>query len=395
AAVARQLQALGHEVEIVTAMPNYPTGRIAAGYRRRILVHENLDGVEVTRTWLYVSMGRGVKRLISYLSFAVTATIGLARRQRPDYIFVESPPLFLVITAALFARIWRADLIVNVSDLWPDAAVDLGVLPNGRALALARRLERWCYRRATIVNAVTDGIGNAIAPQRAPVAKLRTLPNGVDIDLFRPDRGRKDRLAELGLPDSRLILYTGNIGYAQGLDSIVHAAAKAGPDVTMAFVGDGSDRAHLERLATELGAGNIRFVPPVPLEVVAELLPLTSAVVVALRDLPTNDGARPSKIFPAFASGRPIIYAGSGEGADIVAAAAAGIVLPNHDADAITDVMRHLATNPAEGDRMGVNGRQAAEQRFSWASLVGKWVDSLPQDNSNAKRRNRRLNECD
>lgn len=165
-AVARELQVLGHDVEVVTAMPNYPTGRIQDRYGRRLRSREVIDGVSVTRVWLYASMGRGLRRLVSYRSFSAAAMFGLVGRRRPDYVFVESPPLFLVIPAVLFARLWRAQLVVNVSDLWPDAAVDLGAISEGRALRLARRLELWCYARATVINTVTDGIRAAFGSCR-------------------------------------------------------------------------------------------------------------------------------------------------------------------------------------------------------------------------------------
>ncbi len=380
-AVARQLHAMGHTVEVVTAMPNYPTGTIQPGYRRRLWRRESIDGIPVTRVWLYASMGRGLRRLLSYLSFTLMSILGLARSRRPDYLFVESPPLFVVVSAALFARLWRAALIVNVSDLWPDAAVDLGVIPDGAALRLARRLERWCYSRATVINSVTEGIRAVIAAGRAPAAKLRMLPNGVDLEAFRPDGGDATRLAALGLESDALFVYTGNLGYAQGLDSIVRAAQLASQrraGIVVAFIGDGSDRRSLEALAADIGASNVRFVPPLPLHHVADVLPLTAGVIVSLRRLPTNEGARPSKIFPALASGRPILYAAEGEGADLVAGAEAGIVVANDDVLRIAEAMVRLADDRAEGDRLGANGRALAQARFSWDALVTQWLSTLP-----------------
>ena len=380
-AVARELQVLGHDVEVVTAMPNYPTGRIQDRYGRRLRSREVIDGVSVTRVWLYASMGRGLRRLVSYLSFSAAAMFGLVGRRRPDYVFVESPPLFLVIPAVLFARLWRAQLVVNVSDLWPDAAVDLGAISEGRALRLARRLELWCYARATVINTVTDGIRAAIADRRAPASKIRMLSNGVDTELFRPGGGRPCTLAELELDGECLFLYTGNFGYAQGLDSVIraaHRAAASEPRLTLGLLGDGSDRAALELLVLSLGATNVRLVPPVPLDKVAEVLPLATAVIVSLRRLPTNEGARPSMIFPALASGRPILYAAEGEGAELVADAEAGLIVANDDVAGIAEAMIRLARDRSLGDRLGVNGRRLVQDRYSWGAVVGTWVTTLP-----------------
>jgi glycosyltransferase involved in cell wall biosynthesis len=347
------------------------------------MVHEEIDGIPVTRVWLYASMGRGARRLASYLSFCISAVFGLWKRGRPDYVFVESPPLFLVATGALFARWRRVKLIVNVSDLWPDAAVDLGVLTPGRMLRVAKRLESWSYRQATVISAVTDGIRDAIAVERAPVEKVRFLPNGVDTELFRPDGGDRATAAQLGLGGEHAfdLVFTGNMGYAQGLDNVVRAAvlAHASDDrIRLTFIGDGSERAELEALVQQLGAVNVAFVDPVPLRSIASVLPYAGAVVVSLRALPTNEGARPSKIFPAMAAGRAILYAGTGEGAQLVADAGAGVVVPNAEVEALAEAMVGLARDRVLREQLGAAGRRTAVERFGWSSLVESWVASLP-----------------
>src|SRR5262249_44582872 len=128
---ATELARAGHHVEIVTALPNYPRGRFFPGYEKTLYKKESLDGITIHRVWLFPAVGSGVKRLLNYLSFTLTSFYGLLRSTRPDYIFVESPPLFLSFTAWVAGLFWRVPFIFNVADLWPDVILDGGFMKDG------------------------------------------------------------------------------------------------------------------------------------------------------------------------------------------------------------------------------------------------------------------------
>ena len=155
---AQELRTAGHDVEVVTALPNYPIGRFRPEDRRRIGRRETIAGVPVTRVWLYPASGGGMRRLIGYLSFSLTGLLGAQLVSRPDVVFVESPPLFLGAAGWIVAKRFRAAMVLNVSDLWPDSVRDLGLLRGGPWLSLSERLEAFLYRHATAVTAVTEGI---------------------------------------------------------------------------------------------------------------------------------------------------------------------------------------------------------------------------------------------
>lgn len=130
-AIARALKQYGHDVEVVTAVPNHPTGRILPQYRGRFYVLENFHGIPVHRVWIYPAVGAGLRRVVNYASFVAMSLVGLLRCQRPDYVFVESPAFFLALPGSLAAARWRAGMILNVADLWPDSVQQLGVLRTG------------------------------------------------------------------------------------------------------------------------------------------------------------------------------------------------------------------------------------------------------------------------
>lgn len=383
AAMIRELKRFGHDVEVVTALPNHPTGRIFLDYRGRWYVREEWEGVPVHRVWLYPAVGAGVRRMLNYISFMVTSLMGLSRAQRPDFLFVESPPLFLGVPAVLVAWRWRVPLIFNVADLWPDSVKELGLMRDGFLLRLAARLEDWCYQKATFVNAVTEGIWQILVEKKnVPPEKVLFLPNGVDTELFMPREPEHKLAQELGLDKKQVILYAGTLGYAQGLEVAVEAMARLrreAPGVCLVFIGDGSERSRLERLVQQLDLNNILFLPPNRPEYVARLLSFTVAGLVTLKDLPLFEGARPSKIFPIMACGKPVIYSGRGEGATIVKQAQAGLVVPPEDPVALAGAIRYLLDNPVEARRLGANGRRYVEDNLSWTTLVGRWLGELEE----------------
>ena len=381
AAFARQLRRHGHDVEVVTGMPNYPTGRIFNGYRGTLYRRELWEGIPVHRVWVYPSLGTGFRRLVNYGTFAVTSLIGLMRARRPDYLFVESPPLFLSVPALLAAGVWRVPVIFNVADLWPDSVRELGILADGPTLRAAERLERWTYRRATYVNAVTEGIGTTLIQAKGvPADKVLRLTNGVDIELFRPGPPEPALTRHLGWGGKRVLLYAGTLGVAQGLTVALDAMDRLrerAPEVLLAFIGDGSDRKALEAVAQDRALTNVRFYDARPPEYVARLYRCAWAGFASLKHLPLFDGARPSKIFPAMGSGKPVIYSGAGEGARIVDRAGAGLVVPPEDGAALADAIARLAGDPKLAAELGANGRRFVEAELSWPALVGRWIDDL------------------
>ncbi|HET9029777.1 MAG TPA: glycosyltransferase family 4 protein [Candidatus Aquilonibacter sp.] len=378
AALARHVASRGHEVEVVTAMPHHLLGRTYDGYRGKLYMRDEIDGVPVHRTWVYAATGTGLRRIANYLSFTATSMIGLLRAKKPDLVFVESPPLFLSIPGWLIAKLRGAQMIFNVADLWPDSVRELGVMSDGPLMRIAERLEAWSYRRAHLINAVTDGIDDALRKKKlVPDSKLRFLPNGIDVDRFVPARANEELRSRLGLDGRPVFIYAGTHGIAQGLHNVVEAAALAGRSAQVLFVGSGPTKPALKARVRERGIDNVHFVDPVPLDSMPEYFSLACASIVPLVRSDLMRGARPSKLFPAFACGVPVIYSGEGEGAALVADAGAGIVVPPEDSHAIAQAMRAIAGDPAARERMSRSARALALDRFAWSSIVDTWLHSL------------------
>ena len=185
--LATRVVAAGHTVTVVTGFPNYPTGIVPPDYRGRRSMEEAIDGVRVLRTAVYATPNKGfLRRILNHLSFAVSSVTAVRRTGPADVIFVESPPLFIGFAALAYTRLKRTPFIFNVSDIWPQSAVELGALRNRLAIRLAEMFERHVYRRAARVSVVTPGMVERLAARGIPREKLFLLTNGVDTALFQP-----------------------------------------------------------------------------------------------------------------------------------------------------------------------------------------------------------------
>jgi colanic acid biosynthesis glycosyl transferase WcaI len=379
-AMIRELVRLGQEVEVVTALPNHPVGRIFPDYRKRFYLCESWEGIPVHRVWLYASMGAGLRRMINYGSFTASCLVGLAQAKRPDYIFVESPPPFLSIPAYLAARRWHVPFIFNVADLWLDSICELGIMRDGPVLQAAERLECWTYRKAGYVNAVTEGIrATLIQKKGVPSEKVLFLPNGVDTSLFRPAPPDQELARSLGVDGKQIILYAGTHGLVHGIEFALRAAQllRNRPAIEFLFVGDGSEKQKLIGMASELGLKNVRFLDPVPPDRLARIFTLAQVGLCTLRRRPLFESIRLVKALPAMASGVPVLYSGAGEGARIIREAKAGLVTNPEDVQAMAAAVVQLVDNPALAKRLGTNGRAYVEKHMSWAALVSDWLRQL------------------
>jgi len=388
-AMTSELVKLGHNVEVVTGMPNYPQGKIFPGYRGSAYRKEVRDGVLIHRVWLYPTVGRGLGRLLNYLSFSLFSLYGLFGAKKPDYLFVESPPLTLSGPGNIYAHLRRVPLILNVADLWPDTLVEMGLLHTGTTLDVLYRLERWAYSKATFVNAVTEGLRDSLRNEKTIAAeKLLFLPNGVDTERHKPREADESFKAALGLTGKKIILYSGTLGRAHALENVLEAAKLLvnEPDIHFLFLGDGSERPALEEMKKQLQLDNVSFHDPVPIDKLAPFQAVADCGLVSLRNLPIFEGARPSKMFPLLAAGIPLIFCGHGEGANLVREAKAGIVVPPGDPQALATAILQLMRNRILLKELAANGRRFVEEHYEWRKLVGNWVRDLQRAAANAKR---------
>lgn len=377
--IVAEIDRRGRRVEVVTALPNYPLGRIFPGWSRRPLQVATEGRVRVHRVWVWAAMGSGISRMANYLSFGAMSLLGLGSAPRTEWVVIEYPTLFGALPALVVARLRGQRTTVIVADLWVDAIVELGALPDGRLLALMRRLERQLLRRADLVTAVTEGVQDAVVAKGVDPQRLAWLPNGADTVMFSPGAEDAELRAELGVAaHEHLFLYAGTHGYVHGLQVVLDAAALlADEPVRFVLVGDGSEKASLVAQAQARGLDNIRFLAPVAPEEVARMLRVATAGLATVRAGDLYRSVRSAKMLPTMSSGRPVIYSGDDEGARLVASVGAGLVTDPGDGADLAAAIRRLVASPQECAELGAAGRGWVVEHASWQRLVGDWLERL------------------
>lgn len=384
--LARRLADAGDTVTVVTGFPNYPTGVIPAGYQGKRFMEEHVDGVRVLRTWVFATQNRGFfKRILNHLSFSLSSLTAMRRLGPTDVIFVESPPLLIGLAALVYTRVKRAPFILNVSDIWPQSAVELGMLRNRVAIRMAEMLERHLYRRATHVTVPTPGMLESLAARGIPRNKLFFLTNGVDTDTFRPQAPDRELARRLGLDGHKVFLYAGTHGLSQGLDVILEAAKLTRvPDILYVLAGEGADKDALVTKARAQRIDNVRFLPNQPKALMPALLSLAYASIIPLKRLDLFKSALPSKMFESMAVAQPIVMAVWGEAAAVVQTAGCGVVVEPENAQSVHDAVETLAADPDLARRLGEHGREYVTQHFDRKQIAAR-LSELLQETAQAR----------
>lgn len=380
--VSKELISRGHQVEVLTAFPHHPHGIIPEEYKGKFYMYEDWDGIPVHRSWIYPSpKGSFWKRLASYFSFTFSAFYSLMKAKPTDVIICNSPPLFLGITGYLGAKMKRAKFVFNVADIWPESAVELGILKNKSFIRLAEWLERFLYKKSWKIATATEGIKEYMIRKGKDAADVFLLPNGVNTETFKPITKDESLLSEIGIQGKKVFMYAGALGYAQGLDSVLEAALllkDKQPDAHFLFVGDGQEREKLVQMKEDLGLDNVTFYGSVPVSEMPRMFSIADFSVVSLRNIELFKGARPSKIFPAISSGVPVLYCGDGESAAILEEYNCGKIAPPENPEGIANTISELM-NIADDEyqAMSENGRKLAIEQYSWKSIVDEILDNI------------------
>ncbi len=381
--LALRLQDKGIDVEILTAMPSYPQMEIQPAYKGKKYVEENMQSLKVKRAWIYVSKDKSIiKRLLNYFSFVFSSLFwGLKKIEKKDILMVESPPLFLGISAYLLSKAKHAQMVFNVSDLWPESAEKLNIINNKLLLRMATRLEEFCYKKASLISGQTQGICKNIK-QRFPNKNVFWLKNGVDIKFYDIDKKitshfRKDNNFK---EEDFILFYGGIIGYAQGLEVILNAAniLKDRENIKFVLLGNGPEKERLQKMTEDLMLDNVLFLDAVPKSKMQEIIIETNATIVPLKRLDLFKGAIPSKIFENLALKRPIILGVEGEAKELfIDEGKCGISFTPEDDQDLANKIMYLYSNPNEAKQMGENGLEYAKKNFNRDIIATDFYNQL------------------
>jgi glycosyltransferase involved in cell wall biosynthesis len=359
---AEFLAARGHDVTVVTEFPNHPIGVIPERYAGHVFVDDRSNPYRVIRVWVRATHEKTqVTRMAFYLSYMTLATVTAPMLGPVDVVVATTPPLFAGIAGLALSRIKQAPFVLDVRDLWPAAAISLGQISGGFPLHAAERLERFLYRQAAQVVAVTRPFCTHVDAVRGFGSAVH-IPNGTLERFFVAGPGSRD---VLGIDDDAfLVTFAGTHGIAQALPSLLDAAEKTNGRVVFSLIGEGPAKAHLVEQAERRGLANVRFHPQIPLEEITAVLAASDALVVPLSAHPTFGEFVPSKMIDFMAVGKPVILSAAGEAARILSRAGGGIAVPPEDPGALAEAVHWLEQHPVEASEMGRRGRAFARTRL-------------------------------
>lgn len=382
--IVSELASLGNEVHVVTSLPWYREHRIEREWSHVSWSKRTspTSWGSITRLNPFAGANKRniLRRALGFIGFTVTsavAALSVTRRHDVDAVIVMSPPLTLGVGAKVVAVFHRIPMILNIQDVFPDAAIRTGVITNGFVIRLMRALELWTYRASSFVTVLSDDLRDNVSSKlpRRSRNRVEVIPNFVDVEAITPcDRSTSYRI-ELGLGDGPVVMYAGNVGFSQSLSLMVEAA-RALPQATFVINGTGSARSDLEVMAA--GLANVVFGDFQPADRLGEVLGTADLHVVPLH---TGLGSVsvPSKTYSILAAGRPILASidSETEVPRLLERSGAGVSVPPDDPEAFIDGIRKLLADPESLETMGKRGREFVENGVSPRAVAARYMDLI------------------
>ncbi len=382
--VALRLKKKGVDVTVLTAMPNYPQMVIHPAYKGKHYCKENLDGMTIHRSWIYIPKSKAlIKRLLNYFSFVFSSLWwGLWKIEKQDILLVESPPLFLGITAYLLSRAKGAKLVFNVSDLWPESAEKLGLITNKPLLKMATRMEEFFYKKSSLISGQTQGIVNNIK-ERFPNKTVHWLKNGVDINFYDVNKTFEKnswRKAHNMKETDFLLFFGGILGYAQDIEVILKTAKLVSDNKDIKFIiyGTGPEKERLVAMKNQLELENVFFFDAVPKSQMQNIIMDMNCSMAPLKKIDLFKGAIPTKIFENLALKKPLLLGVEGEAKDLfVDKGKCCLFFEPENPEEMKKQVLYLYNNPDKLQELGENGLDYVSKYFNRDIIAEEYYQEL------------------
>ena len=370
--LAEGLHQRGHQVRVVTSMPNYPQRQIYPEYRGKFYCTEEKGGIQIRRSFVWVKPNpKLLDRILLDGSFVLSSLPYALLGWRPDVILATSPPLPSCVSATALKILYNCPLVLNVQDILPDGAIQVGLLTSKTLIRIFKGLEKFAYANATKIAIIGDGFAQNLLAKNVPAEKLVQIPNWVDVDFIRPLPKDENTFRKIHELESKfVVLYAGNIALTQGLGTVLETADRLRENLAIHFVIVGEPKALAKLKETYQPAENVLLLEFQPREKLPEMLAAADvSLVVQKRNISFN---LPSKIPVILASGRPLVASVShaGSAAQAVRNSSGGIVVEPENPQALADAIDRLHRNPEEARSLGEKGRQHAIETYSFASAL-------------------------
>ncbi|MEH2254984.1 WcaI family glycosyltransferase [Nostoc sp.] len=376
--LAEGLVKRGHEVRVVTAMPNYPERQIYQEYRGKWYVNEYKNGVQIQRSYVWIRPQPNLlDRVLLDASFVVTSFVPALIGWRPDVILSTSPSLPSCVPVALLGWLRACPVILNLQDILPEAAVHVGLLKNKLLIQLFTLLEKFAYRSASKISVIADGFVDNLRSKGVEAHKIVQIPNWVDVNFIRPlPKEDNPFRAAHNLNGKFVVLYSGNIALTQGLESVVKAASvlRHIPDIVFVIVGEAKGLQRLQQECLDCGADNVLLLPFQPRKDLPQMLAAADiGLVVQKKNVVSFN--MPSKIQVLLASGGALIASvpDNGTAARAIRQSGGGVIVPPEDPQALAMAILDLYQNPEKVKTLGYKSRQYAVEQYAFEQALNQY----------------------
>jgi glycosyltransferase involved in cell wall biosynthesis len=379
--MAAQLRDYGHNLTIVASDLSYLTGQRTI-QQKGLVVEQVLSGIRVLRAFTYPSLHLSYTwRIVSFMSFFLSALWASLKAGHVDLVMGTSPPMPQSVSAWLAAVVRRRPFMLEIRDLWPEFAIDMGVLKNPTLIRFAYWLEAFLYQRATHIVVNSPAYRDYMLQRGIPAAKVTLIPNGVDPDMFLPEEDGHTVREFFGLQDKFIVTYAGALGFANDISTILRAAKhlRDTSNIVLLIVGDGKERDQLEHTARLEGLTNVIFAGAQPKSEMPLVLAASDVCVATLKDIPMFKTTYPNKVFDYMAAGRPTILAIDGVIRDVIEAANGGIYVPPGNDLALADAIRKLHHDQMLAREMGCSARNYVVKHFNRRDHARQFADLIEQ----------------
>lgn len=376
--LAEGLVRQGHEVRIVTGMPNYPQRQIYDDYKGKFYLTEERNGVIIQRSYIWVKPKPNLfDRLLLDGSFVISSFFQALHGWRPDVILLTVPPLPVCLPAALLGLIYNCPIVLNLQDILPEAAIHVGLLKNKALIRVLEYLERFSYRTAHTVSVISEGFVDNLIQKGVPASKIICIPNWVNTHFIRPlPKDNNAFRKKYGLEDKFVVMYSGNIALTQGLETVIEAATLISdqPNIAFVIVGEPKAIAKLKDYCALCGATNVHLLPFQPREKLPEMLSAADVGLIVQKHNIVSFNM-PSKTQVLLSSGRAIVASvpSTGSAAKAIEKSRGGIVIPPENPEAMAQILLKLSQDPELTDRLGYQGRQYALERYSFEQSLSQY----------------------
>jgi glycosyltransferase involved in cell wall biosynthesis len=372
--LARRWVAKGHKVTMLTtaaALTKEDLVQASGRFFKRFTV----DGINVLAMAVPYRQQMGVfKRCLSFLAFLLLATVIVLFVRKADVVYATSTPLTVGIPALAARWFRRKKFVFEVRDQWPESVVEVGVIKNRFLIRILLWLERLIYKNASAIVAVSDGMADGIREVAGQNKPIYVVPNGADLNLFRPDIDGSAVRKKYGWDNKFIFLHTGAMGKVNSLHFVIDAAWKLreSRDILFVLIGQGSRKSALENRIKELGLSNVEILPAVPKYQLPEVLAAVDVALVIVGNYPILEHNSANKFFDALSAGKPVLLNYSGWQREILEDNFAGFGCDLYNLDEFVEKVLYLSSHPQEVKQMGLNARKLAIERFDRDRLAGE-----------------------